>query len=107
MRSRKEQMDSDQKQSHSRRTLVKIGVVAVAGATLAFLAGNRAAAAEKKLAKSDVQYKDAGKSPGKDCDDCVHFIPGKSATAAGTCALVEGDINPHGHCAAFTMKPRK
>jgi High potential iron-sulfur protein len=66
-----------------------------------------ARAAQAKLAKSAVQYVDAGKDEGKDCDDCAQFVPGKSATDNGTCKIVEGVINPHGHCIAFTPKPKK
>jgi len=43
--------------------------------------------------------------PDKDCDDCSQFVPGKTVKDTGTCKLVEGDINPHGHCLAFTPKP--
>ncbi len=44
--------------------------------------------------------------PDKDCDDCYQFVPGKAAKDTGTCRLVEGNINPHGHCLAFTPKPK-
>ncbi len=37
---------------------------------------------------------------GKDqCDNCVHFIPGKTPTANGTCKVVEG-----GHFAARLVR---
>jgi hypothetical protein len=49
---------------------------------------------------------DAGKVEGKDCDDCSQFVPGKTARDLGTCKIVEGEINPHGHCIAFTPKPK-
>ena len=91
----------------SRRSLVKGGVCALAGIAIASLTGARASAAETKLAKSAVQYVDAGKEEGKDCDDCIQFIPGKTPKAMGTCKIVEGEINPHGHCIAFTPKPKK
>jgi len=100
-------MNEDQHTDVSRRSLVKGGVCALAGIAIASLAATRTSAAETKLAKSAVQYVDAGKEEGKDCDDCIQFIPGKTPQSPGACKIVEGEINPHGHCIAFTPKPRK
>jgi hypothetical protein len=100
-------MDEDQATGVSRRSLVKGGVCALAGIAIASLTAARTSAAETKLAKSAVQYVDAGKEEGKDCDDCIRFIPGKSPKSLGMCKIVEGEINPHGHCIAFTPKPKK
>jgi hypothetical protein len=52
-----------------------------------------------KLAKADVQYQERPKD-GKDCDDCMHFLPGPIPS----CKVVEGAISPHGYCLAFTRK---
>ena len=38
--------------------------------------------------------------------DCAQVVPGKTAKDNGTCKIVEGTINPHGHCIAFTPKPK-
>jgi hypothetical protein len=100
-------MDENQRHGVSRRDLIKTGIGALAGIALVSLTGCKTLAAENKLAKSAVQYEDVAKSAGKDCDDCMHFIPGKTAEASGTCEIVEGEINPHGHCIRFTMKPKK
>ena len=100
-------MDEDQHTGVSRRSLVKGGVCALAGIAIASLTATRASAAETKLAKSAVQYVDVGKEEGKDCDDCIQFIQGKSPTSPGACKIGEGEISPHGHCIAFTPKPRK
>jgi hypothetical protein len=67
-------------------------------------AGSKALAADSKLPKATVQYTDHGTQKGMDCDDCVQFIPGKTARDMGTCKVVEGDIDPHGHCLAFSPK---
>jgi hypothetical protein len=64
------------------------------------------ALAEGKLAKSKVNYQETPKA-GKDCDDCLHFIPGKTAAISGTCKLVEGDISPRGYCLAFTPNRKR
>jgi len=100
-------MNEDQHTDVSRRSLVKGGVCALAGIAIVSLTGTAISASETKLAKSAVQYEDIAKKEGASCDDCIQFIPGKSATAMGACKIVEGEINPHGHCIAFTPKPRK
>jgi hypothetical protein len=100
-------MHENQRGGFSRRLLVKRGICALTGIAIASLAGTKALAADPKLAKSAVQYEDLAKKEGSNCDDCIQFIPGKIATAMGTCKIVEGEINPHGHCIAFTPKPRK
>ena len=100
-------MDDHQHSELSRRSLIKSGVRALAAIAIAPLAVAKTSAADTKLAKSTVQYENVGKQKGADCDDCVHFIPGKAASALGTCKIVEGEISPHGHCIAFTPKPSK
>jgi hypothetical protein len=100
------QMDEDREHNPIRRSLIKNGIGALAGIAIVSLSSNRVSAAEKKLAKATVHYQDASKDQGRDCDDCVHFISGKTEEALGTCRLVEGEINPHGHCDAFSPKAR-
>jgi len=100
-------MNHQQPADVSRRSIVKCGVCALTGIAIASLSRTAISAADTKLAKSAVQYVDAGKEEGKDCDDCIQFIAGRSPRSVGTCKIVEGEINPHGHCIAFTPKPRK
>ena len=100
-------MDENQRSAVSRRTLIKTSLGALAGIALVSLTGTKTLAADIKLAKSAVQYEDVAKNAGQDCDDCIHFIPGKTSNATGTCKIVEGEISPHGHCIAFTMKSGK
>jgi hypothetical protein len=57
-----------------------------------------------KLSKDEVQYRDRPNG-GKDCDDCIQFVPGPTSEAAGSCKVVAGSISPHGYCLAFTPKP--
>ena len=99
-------MNDQQPAGVSRRSIVKGGVQALTGIAIALLTRTGISAAETKLAKSVVQYVNDGKEEGKDCDDCIQFIPGKTPKAMGTCKIVEGEINPHGHCIAFTPKPK-
>ena len=99
-------MKQDQFDGMSRRKALQRALGGVAGAGIAWFVDRSAFAASSKLAKAAVQYTDTGNVPDKDCDDCSQFVPGKTAKDTGTCRLVEGDINPHGHCLAFTPKPR-
>jgi hypothetical protein len=66
----------------------------------------RAVGAQAKLAQSTVQYVAIGNVPHMDCDDCIQFVPGKTAKDKGLCKIVEGEIDPHGHCVAFSPKPK-
>jgi len=74
--------------------------------TTIFWAAAPSARAQARLAKDAVQYVDPGSVPGKDCDDCMHYIAPAQAGGPGSCRIVEGLISPHGHCLAFTPKPK-
>ena len=78
------------------------------GAAIVWLAAAapRASAQAGKLAKDVVKYVDKGDVPGKDCDDCLQYVAPASPRAAATCRIVDGPISPHGHCVAFTPKPK-
>lgn len=99
-------MKQDRIGGTSRRDALQRGLRTTAGVVIIWLVGSRTHAEPNKLAKTAVQYTDAGNVPGKDCDDCTQFVPGATAEAPGTCRLVVGDISPHGHCIAFTPKPK-
>ena len=71
------------------------------------LARGQAWAAPAKLAKEAVKYVEVSADKGKDCDDCTQFIAGGWANAPGSCKIVEGAISPHGHCIAFSLKPKR
>ena len=99
-------MSHAQPQYPQRRALIRRGLGALAGIAVVSMTGSQADAADRKLAKSAVHYQDASKLKVQDCDDCIHFIPGKTEKARGTCKLVEGSIDPHGHCDAFAAKTK-
>ena len=65
------------------------------------MAGARAEGGKAK--KADMHYQDKPKD-GQDCDDCIHFEPGKNPKAPGTCKIVEGPISPNGWCIEFQKK---
>ncbi len=90
----------------SRRAALRGTTALGAAATLFWLAAAPARAQAGKLAKDAVKYVDQGDAPGKDCDDCMHFIAPANAREAATSRIVEGPINPHGHCLAFTPKAK-
>ncbi len=90
----------------SRRGALHRTTALAVGATLLWLAAAPARAQAGKLAKDAVKYVDKGDAPGKDCDDCMHFIAPANAHEAATCRIVDGPINPHGHCIAFTPKAK-
>jgi hypothetical protein len=99
-------MDDGTIDGKSRRSLLKRAVLLAGVAAVPLLAHTRGAFAANKLAKADVKYQDKPDA-GKDCDDCLQFIPGATPKAPGTCKVVEGAINPHGYCIAFTPKPKR
>lgn len=53
--------------------------------------------------KTQFKYQDTPKDRHQ-CSGCTFYIPGKSATANGTCKIVKGDISPKGWCQAFSAK---
>ena len=92
-------MDDDSNELFSRRSALKgIAVIALLGTAAGALA-------DTKLTKAAVKYQDKP-SGGKDCDDCLQFIPGATPKAKGQCKVVEGAISPNGYCIAFTPKPK-
>lgn len=53
-----------------------------------------------KSSQASMQYQATPKD-GKQCSQCNFFIPGSSATANGSCKIVDGSIAPTGYCIAF------
>lgn len=92
--------------SASRRSLIKTGIAAAAvGAVAAtgLLKSGPARAQTGKASKATAMYQD--KPHGKqECANCIHFIPGKTPAAEGTCKIVEGAIAPHGWCVLYAAK---
>ena len=92
--------------NESRRKLIRNGITiaavgAVAATGLLKTAPARAQAGKASQAVAMYQPKPHGKDQ---CDNCIHFIPGKTPTAKGTCKVVEGDIAPQGWCVMYARK---
>ena len=92
--------------NESRRTLIRNGVtIAAVGAVAAtgLLKTTPARAQAGKASQAVAMYQ--AKPPGADqCDNCIHFIPGKTPKDAGTCKVVEGSIAPQGWCVTYARK---
>lgn len=67
---------------------------------LAGLALAQTTAAEAKGSQAAFKYQSTPKN-GQKCSQCKFFIKGSSATANGTCKVVDGSISPNGWCIAF------
>ena len=91
---------ADSPHATTRRTFIAKAIV------LPALAGLLVAETEKADAKgSQAQFK-YQKTPhnGQKCSQCTFFIPGSSASANGSCKIVDGTISPNGWCTAFSPK---
>lgn len=88
----------------SRRRLFRQGALIAGGAVAAGLMSRAKVDAQTAKASQAVAMYQSQPHSGQECDGCVHFIPGKSAAAAGACTLVEGGISPKGWCVFFTAK---
>ncbi len=54
-------------------------------------------------ARTQLKYQSTPKGHQK-CSGCTLFIPGKTATANGTCKVITGPISPKGWCTAYAAK---
>ncbi len=92
--------------NESRRTLIRNGVTIAAVGTVAASGLLKTTPARAQAAKASQAVAMYQPTPhGKDqCDNCIHFIPGKTPTANGTCKVVEGVIAPKGWCVMYARK---
>ena len=88
----------------SRRRLFRQGVVIAGGAAVAGLMSTAKVYAQSSKVSQAVSKYQSTPHDGQQCDGCMQFIPGKTATADGTCKIVEGSINPKGWCMFFAPK---
>ncbi len=82
-------------------TRVTGAVLAIPLATLA----TRAYASKNEALRAALKYQDKP-SGDQHCATCVQFVPGKTATALGSCKVITGDteISPNGWCTAYVKK---
>lgn len=83
--------------------IINLLALPLAAAGVATTLGPASAAAT--LDPKAVKYQ-ATPHNGRDCDDCILYIPAKSDPehGIGTCKQVKGAINPHGWCQIWTPK---
>ena len=86
-------VSTDNEIKPSRRTVLQVGLGAVAAATGAVAT----ARAQEKIAPELVMYQQTPKD-GQKCSDCVNWEP------PNACKIVSGTINPNGWCGAFAPK---
>jgi hypothetical protein len=72
---------------------------------LGIIAMGQPRAAPAKLAPTAVKYVAVSAVAGKECIACSQFIAGASAREPGSCKIIDGAIDPRGHCIAFSPKP--
>ncbi len=77
----------------SRRDMLRIGVMIVAGVAVA----SGARAEDEKIAQELVQYQNMPKD-GQKCNMCAQWVE------PNACKIVAGNINPNGYCVAYAPK---
>jgi High potential iron-sulfur protein len=78
------------------------GIVVLPALAGLFVAAAAPAKADK-VSQAAMKYQ-TKPNGSKQCSNCTLFIPGKTATANGTCKVVDGDISPKGYCIAYAAK---
>lgn len=86
-------------QKVTRRQALKVLILPALAAAI----GGTTGIADAKSSKAQVKYQNHPKGSAK-CSGCKFFMPGKSATAMGSCQIVDGSISPNGWCVAYTKK---
>ena len=88
----------------SRRRLFRRGAVIACGAALGGLMLKvKAPGQSDKVSQAIAKYRDKPNGT-QQCDGCMQFISVKTASANGTCKIVEGSISPKGWCMFFAPK---
>jgi hypothetical protein len=91
------------KDSSSAMTRGKFVAGAVILPALAGLLLAQTTTAEAKASKAQFKYQGTPNN-GHKCSQCRFFVKGSSASANGTCTIVDGSISPNGWCTAFAAK---
>ena len=94
-------MDEDQKETTSRRALMRRGIGLGMGVLFCAVAG-RALGETKKISQEAIGYVVNGKTPGEVCSNCRYYIAARTAREPASCELVDGPIDPRGRCREYT-----
>ncbi len=88
----------------SRRRFFRQGAAIAGGAAVVGLMSKAKVNAQAtKVSQAVAKYQSTPQS-GQQCDGCMQFIPGNTASADGTCKIVDGRISPKGWCMFFAAK---
>lgn len=92
--------------NESRRSLLRHGMtLAAVGAVAATgLLKTAPTSAQAGKASQAVAMYQATPHGADQCDNCIHFVPGKTPKDAGTCKVVEGSVAPAGWCVMYARK---
>jgi hypothetical protein len=95
----------------SRRNALKTISLGLASIPVIAISGNAHAAKNDALRKA-LNYIDKPVTKNgvvEQCNNCVHWVPGKDAKALGGCKILPGDteISPSGHCTGWSAAPKK
>lgn len=91
------------KESNEGMTRGRFVAGAVVLPALAGLLLAETATADAGASKAQFKYQSTP-NHGQQCSQCRFFKPGSSASANGTCSIVNGSISPKGWCTAFSHK---
>jgi hypothetical protein len=92
-------------QSGNKTRKEALGALIVLPALAAMFVSN-VGVAQAKVDRSQFKYQDKPGTGGAQCSTCQFFIAGKTATAAGQCQLITGNVSPHGWCTAYNKKAK-
>ncbi|MET1083342.1 MAG: high-potential iron-sulfur protein [Burkholderiales bacterium] len=91
----------------TRRNMLKVGA-ALATIPVVAITGE-AWAAQNAALRGALKYQDKPGKDGQKCSTCTHWVPGKTATAKGSCKIIPDDdeISPEGWCVGWVAAPKK
>lgn len=96
---------------HARRTALKKISLGLASIPVIAMTGN-ANAGKADALRTALKYDNKPVTVAgvvQRCDNCLQWVPGKTAKDLGGCKIMPGDneINPAGHCTAWVAIPAK
>ena len=94
-----ERIDMQINQIHTRRSLVKMGLITLAMIPVV------AMATKNDSMRTSTKFKETPEGD-KQCSGCAQFVPGKSDKDLGGCKIFPGDteVPPTGYCIAWSKK---
>jgi len=85
----------------SRRALMRHGVGLGMGVLL-LTAGSPTLGATRKISQAAIGYVADSTTPGETCARCRYYIAASTSQGVSTCQIVEGPVDPRGHCREYS-----